>query len=165
MIVASNADKYSFFFVCFFRPDPLSFRYTNKCFLVALCRLIVGRPYFEVATKFLVSRWKHQSNFIAILQMEVCPCRFSRMCGYFRDPWVSFITKDGFSVKVMKIPLGINWRPLYSRMDQVKFEEDRQPFTWVILEYFVLNVSSTHSLLFWFWTHFSNKMKWLYYLK
>ena len=80
--------------------------------------------------------------------MEVCPCRFSRMCGYFRDPWVSFITKDGFSVKVMKIPLGINWRPLYSRMDQVKFEEDRQPFIWVILEYFVLNVSSTHSLLF-----------------
>ena len=35
--------------------------------------------------------------------MEVCPYSYFRSCGYFRGPWVSFVTADEFSVRVTKI--------------------------------------------------------------
>ena len=35
--------------------------------------------------------------------MEVCPYSYFRLCGYiWGGPWVSFVTADGFSVKVTK---------------------------------------------------------------
>ena len=36
-------------------------------------------------------------------RMEVRPYSYFRWCGYFRGPWVSFVTTDEFSVRVTKI--------------------------------------------------------------
>ena len=36
-------------------------------------------------------------------RMEVHSYSYFRWCGYFRGPWVPFITTDEFSVKVTKI--------------------------------------------------------------
>ena len=41
-------------FFDFFRPDLSPWGYRNRCFLVALCCLIVRRPNLEVATKRLL---------------------------------------------------------------------------------------------------------------
>ena len=43
--------------------------------------------------------------------MEVCPYRFFRCCGYFRGPWVSFVTTEEFSERVTKITsrIGVKW--------------------------------------------------------
>ena len=41
-------------FFGFLRPDLSPWGYGNRCFLVALCRLIVRRPNLEVATKRLL---------------------------------------------------------------------------------------------------------------
>ena len=42
-----------FFFFCFLRPDLPPWGYRNKCFLVALCHLIVRRPNLQVGNKSL----------------------------------------------------------------------------------------------------------------
>ena len=34
---------------------------------------------------------------------ELCPYSYFRWCGYFRGPWVSFVTTDDFVVRVTKI--------------------------------------------------------------
>ena len=49
MVAVISFDAYPFF--GFIRPELSPRGYRNKCFLVALCRLIVGRPNLEVATK------------------------------------------------------------------------------------------------------------------
>ena len=36
-------------------------------------------------------------------RMEVHPYSYFQLCGYFRGPWVSFITTDELSVRVTKI--------------------------------------------------------------
>ena len=54
MVAVISVDAYPFF--GFIRPDLSPRGYRNKCFLVALRRLIVGRPNLEVATK----RFLHQ---------------------------------------------------------------------------------------------------------
>ena len=61
--------------------------YRNRCFLVALCRLRVKRANLEVATSYF------------------------QCCGYFRCPWVSFVTTDDFSVMLTKITsrIGVSW--------------------------------------------------------
>ena len=43
--------------------------------------------------------------------MEVCPYSYFRWCGYFRGPWVSFVTTVEFSVRVTKITssIGVSW--------------------------------------------------------
>ena len=40
-------------------------------------------------------------------RMEVRPYSYFRWCGYFRGPWVSFVTTDEFSVKVAKLLQGL----------------------------------------------------------
>ena len=49
-----SVDAYPFF--GFLRPDLSPWGYKNRCFLVALCHLIVRRPNLEVTTK----RFLHQ---------------------------------------------------------------------------------------------------------
>ena len=43
--------------------------------------------------------------------MEVSSYSYFWWCGYFRGPWVSFVTTDGFSVRVKKITsrIGVSW--------------------------------------------------------
>ena len=38
-----------------------------------------------------------------MLHMEMCCCSYFQWCGYFWDPWVSFVTTDTFSVGVTRI--------------------------------------------------------------
>ena len=52
MVAVISVDAYPFF--SFLRPDLSPGGYGNRCFLVALCRLIVRRPNLEVATKRLL---------------------------------------------------------------------------------------------------------------
>ena len=42
---------------------------------------------------------------VPCLCMEVRPYSYFWWCGYFRGPWISFVTTDEFSVKVVKITL------------------------------------------------------------
>ena len=51
MVAVISVDAYPFF--GFLRPDLSSLGYGDRCFLVALFRLIVRRPNLEVATKRL----------------------------------------------------------------------------------------------------------------
>ena len=44
---------------------------------------------------------------VSCSRMEVCLYSFSQWCGYFRGPWMSFVTTDEFSVKVTEINLRI----------------------------------------------------------
>ena len=48
-------------------------------------------------------------------RMEVCHYSYFRWCGYFRGPWVSFITTDEFSVRVAKITsrIDLSWTQSY----------------------------------------------------
>ena len=43
--------------------------------------------------------------------MEVCPYSYFQWCGYFRGPWVSFVTTDEFPVRVTQIAsrIGVSW--------------------------------------------------------
>ena len=97
-----SVDAYPF--LGFLRPDLPPWGYRNKCFLVALCHLILRRPNLEVATKrILLHQQKYQSSFSAMLHMEVSPYSYFWLCGYFWGPWVSFVMTDEFSVRVTKI--------------------------------------------------------------
>ena len=98
LVVAVISDDALFGFL---RLDLSPWRYWNRCFLVALCCLIVRRPNLKVATKRLL----HQQVKIVLVPcslMEVHHYSYFRWCGYFWGPWVSFGT-DGFSVRVTKI--------------------------------------------------------------
>ena len=53
MVAVIGVGAYPFFFG-FLRPDLSPLGYGNRCFLVALCHLIVRRPNLEVATKQLL---------------------------------------------------------------------------------------------------------------
>ena len=52
VLAVISVDAYPFF--GFLRHDLSPYGYENRCFLVALCRLIVRRPNLEVATKRLL---------------------------------------------------------------------------------------------------------------
>ena len=52
VVAVISVEAYPFF--GFLRPDLSPSGYWNKCFLVALCRLIVRKPNLEVATKRLL---------------------------------------------------------------------------------------------------------------
>ena len=52
VVAVISVDAYPFF--GFLRPDLSPSGYWNRCFLVALCRLIVRRPNLEVVTKRLL---------------------------------------------------------------------------------------------------------------
>ena len=42
---------------------------------------------------------------------SVCPYSYFSRCGYFWDPWMSFVTTDELSVRITKITLriGVSW--------------------------------------------------------
>ena len=52
---------------------------------------------------FSISRLKYWRSFSAISHMKVCPYSYFRWCGYFRSPWVSFVTTNEFSVMATKL--------------------------------------------------------------
>ena len=106
VVAVINVDPCPFFF-SFLRPDLSPWGYSNRCFLVALCCLIVRRPNLEVVTK----RSLHQQVKMQMSCMEVCPYSYFRWCGYFWGPWVSFVTTDEFSVRVTKFTsrIGVSW--------------------------------------------------------
>ena len=82
--------------------------------MVALCCLIVRRP--------------NRNSFSALSRMEVCPYSYFRWWGYFRGPWVSFVTTDKFSMRVTKITSRIGVMNL-------------QP-TFLFLTYWIMAISS-----------------------
>ena len=91
-------------------PSPWGHR--KRCFPVALCCRIVRRSNLEAATKRLLHQQvKNRDSFSAMSRIEVCPYSYFRWCGYFRGPWVSFVTTDEFSVRVTKITwkIGVSW--------------------------------------------------------
>ena len=84
----------------------------DRCFLIALCRLVVWRPNFEVATKRLLHQHvKILGSFSVMLRMEVCPCSYFQWCVYFWGPSVSFVATDEFLVRIKKITsrIGVSW--------------------------------------------------------
>ena len=100
-------------FFGFTRPDLSPWGYGNRCFLVALCCLIVRRPNLEVATKRLLYQ---QVKILGVVlvpcsRIEVHPYSYFQWCGYFWGPWVSFVTTDAFSGRVTKITsrIGVSW--------------------------------------------------------
>ena len=52
VVAVISVDAYPF--LGFLRPDQSPWGYRNRCFMVALCLLIVRRPNLEVATKRLL---------------------------------------------------------------------------------------------------------------
>ena len=72
-------------------------------FLVALCCLIVRR----LGSSRQESSPSAGKNTGVVLvpssHMEVHPYSYLQWCKYFRDPWVSFVAIDEFSVRVTKL--------------------------------------------------------------
>ena len=98
-------------FFGFLRPGLSLWGYRNRCILVAMCYLIVRIPNLEVATKRLLHQHVKIPGIVllSMLCLEVCPYSYFRWCGYFRGPWVSFVTTDKFSVRFTKITSRISW--------------------------------------------------------
>ena len=99
LVVVINVDTYPFSYLTCYLEDT-----KNKCFLVALQCLIVGRPNVELVTKRLI----HElviiaSIFRAMLHLKVCPYTYFRWCGYSSGPWVSFAIKVEFSMGFRKV--------------------------------------------------------------
>ena len=95
-------------FFGFVRPNQSPWGYMDRCSLIALCRLIVRRPNFEVATKRLLHQHvKILSSFSVMLRMEVCPCSYFQWCVYFWGLWVSFVTTDEFLVRIKNLLQGL----------------------------------------------------------
>ena len=61
--------------------------------------------------KFLHNHIKFWDSFSVILRINVCRYRYIQWCWYLRGPWVSFVRKDEFSVRVIYITLriGVSW--------------------------------------------------------
>ena len=76
--------------------------------LLALCCLIVRRLNLKVVTKRLLHQ---QVVLVSYSRMEVRSYSCFWWCGYFWDPWVSFVSTDKFSVRVPKITstIGVSW--------------------------------------------------------
>ena len=93
-------------FFGFLKPDLSPWGYRNRCFLVALCCLIVRRPNLKVATKRLLHQ---QVNTGVVLvpcsHMEMHPYSYFRWCGYFWGPQVSFVMTKELSQTVILIVL------------------------------------------------------------
>ena len=49
------------------------------------------------------STYKNTGVVLVLSRMEVCPYSYFRWCGYFRVPWVSFVSTDKFPMRVTKI--------------------------------------------------------------
>ena len=100
-------------FFGFLRPDQSPWGYGNRCFLVALCHLIVRRLNLEVTTKRLLRQQVKKTGVVLVscLCMEVHLYSYFQWCGYFWGPWVSFVMTDEFSVSVTKINsgIGVSW--------------------------------------------------------
>ena len=96
-------------FFGFHRPDLSPWGYRNRCFLVALCCLIVRRPNLEVATKRLLHQQvKIQGYIWCHVAHEVCPYSYFWWCWCFRGPWVSLLSRQiGSQWGSQKLPQGL----------------------------------------------------------
>ena len=83
VVAVISVDAYLFF--GFVRPDLSPCGYWNRCFLVALCCLIVRRPNLEVATKRLFHQEVKNTRVVLLpcLRIKVRPYSYFRWCGYF----------------------------------------------------------------------------------
>ena len=100
-------------FFGFLESDLSPWRYRNRCFLVALCHLIIRRQNLEVATKGASPSVGKNTGIVLVpcSCMKVHPYSYFRWCGYFWGPWMSFVTTHEFSVRVKKITsrIGVSW--------------------------------------------------------
>ena len=98
-------------FFGFLRPDLTPWGYSNRCFLVALWRLIVTK-LGSGDQKASTSAARNTSVvLVPCSHMEVRPYSYFWWCGCFWGPWVSFVLTDEFSVRVTKIisRIGVSW--------------------------------------------------------
>ena len=118
MVAVISVDAYPFSGYCLFfldpypygflRPDLSPWECRNRCFLVALCCLVVRRPNLEVATMRLFHHQvKIPDSFSAKSIMEVYHYCYFQWRGYFEGPWVSFVSTDEFSERVTKLLQGL----------------------------------------------------------
>ena len=110
VVAVISVDAYPFF--GFLRPNLSPWGYRNRCFLVALCPLIVRRLNLKIATKRLLHQQvKIPGQFKCRVYMGVHPYSYFWWCGYFWGPSVLFVTIDEFSVRVTKIPsrIDVSW--------------------------------------------------------
>ena len=92
MSLAYRDEHISFF--GFLRPDLSPWRYRNRLFLIAFCRLIVLR---------LNLKWPRGFSISITLRMEVYLYSYFWWCGYLQRPWASIVSTDEFSVRFTKI--------------------------------------------------------------
>ena len=65
--------------------------------------MIVRRLNLEVAIKKLLHQQVKILGYFYCHVVHVFSYSYFWWCGYFQGPWVSFVTTDEFSVKVIKI--------------------------------------------------------------
>ena len=101
----------AFPFLFFLRPDLSPWGYRNRCFLVALCYLIIRRSDLEVATKKLHKQVKIPGSVTVMSFMEVCSKSYCWWYWYSWGPWVRFVLKNEVWVRVTKITsmTGVLW--------------------------------------------------------
>ena len=93
-------------FFWLFQTWPVTLRIRDRCFLVALCHLIVRQPSSKEEAS--PSAVKHSGVvLVPCLAMEVCPYRYFWWYRYFWDPYVSFFATDEFSIGLQKLLQGL----------------------------------------------------------
>ena len=108
MVSGISFDAYPFF--GFLRPDRSLWGYRNRCFLAALCCLIVRRPNLKVTTKRLLHQQvKYHGSFSSMfthrstsLQLFLVMWIFLRSLGVIQQMsshWVSQKLFPGFKLK------------------------------------------------------------------
>ena len=94
-------------FFGFLKPDLSPWGYRNRCFLIALCRLIIRMPNLNAATKD-ASPSAGKNTMVVLVPcscMEMHPYSYFRWCGYFWGPQVSFVMTKELSQTVILIVL------------------------------------------------------------
>ena len=97
-------------FFGFLRPDVSPWRYRNRCFLVALCHVIVRRSNLEVVASPSTSK-NTGVVLVPCSHIELWPYSYFWWCGCFWGPWVSFVMTNEFSPRITKITarIGASW--------------------------------------------------------
>ena len=89
-------------------------------FMERRCLFSLGWPPFLWWCQNKNALWYKNAEVVLVpcLHMEVHPYSYFWWCGYFWGPWMSFVTRDEFSVSVTRITsrIGVSWThslPLY----------------------------------------------------
>ena len=100
-----------FFCVCGFRRPDLSPRgYRNRCFLVALCCLIIRRQLrIRDQEAFPSAGKKTRIVLVPCSHMDVFPYSYFQWCWYFWGPWVSFVMSSQWESQKIISKVGVSW--------------------------------------------------------